>query len=411
MAIVALAGFSLQARDAHADEPHLPIEPRVMHEPGDVVNVIDAFEDGGLPEVNVSLGFVESVRWSTIDERDTSGKTIATVTDGETRSSLLPRIDLGLYHDFAFYTAMPITLSYVANLAGTAGTIKGNDGAALFTVPFRSPDRSGPDYLALGLETDVTNQMRHAGLPTWLVGAEVRIPIGESMHACDEKSPSTEVLCAAPSDVNRNGKTDPGEPAGIAPLTPGAGRGTVGLEIHSFVSRRIHYVEPYGGARGVFEFPVGSSAFALVASEGGGRPPIVVEAALGTLLIPWENREKFSRVTFDARVAVSAHTEGAEATELFDALGSSIAASVRTPRDGVPAFTGVTRAGAFATGRLSGEAIWQSGPYVKLSFLVAGGYESDHALALPDAAIAAVPDFASRLRFSLDLGGRGVFMF
>ena len=409
-ALVSVA--SLSANLAYADEPRLPIEPRVMHEPGDEVQVIDAFEDGSPPEVNVSLGFVENVRWATIDERDANGKTRATLTDAETRSLLLPRLDVGLYHDLAFYAAMPITLSRVSSLGSSASkTVQDGSGSDLFAVPFRTPDRSGPDYLALGAEADAVNQTRKASFPTWLIGAEVRIPIGESLHACDEKAPTGQVACAAPADTNRNGKTDPGEPAGIHALSPGAGRGTVGLELHSYVARRVHYAEPYAGARGVFEFPVGTSDFARVAQAGGGRPPIVLEATAGTMFIPWENRERFSRVTLDARVAVAAHTEGPDATELYDALGSTIAASVRTPSSGTTPFTGLTRAAAFASGRVSGEAIWQSGPYVKLSFLVAGGYESDHALALPDPAIASVPDFESRVRFSLDLGGRGVFMF
>src|SRR5262245_43898435 len=48
---------SLVPVTALADEPRSSTEPRVMLEPGDVTNVIDAFDDGDRFDANISLGF------------------------------------------------------------------------------------------------------------------------------------------------------------------------------------------------------------------------------------------------------------------------------------------------------------------------------------------------------------------
>src|SRR5512140_1775031 len=47
----------LDGAQARADEPRNATEPRVMLEPGEVVNVIDAFDEGNPFDLNISLGF------------------------------------------------------------------------------------------------------------------------------------------------------------------------------------------------------------------------------------------------------------------------------------------------------------------------------------------------------------------
>ena len=97
--------------------------------------------------------------------------------------------------------------------------------------------------LALGLELDIFNQARDPSKPTWLFGAEVRLSVGDSMHACDSAG-----LCAAPSDINRNQKHDNDfEGTDVSARQAGVTRGTIGLEGHTILSKRIKYIEPYGG--------------------------------------------------------------------------------------------------------------------------------------------------------------------
>src|SRR5206468_1476483 len=61
------------------------------------------------------------------------------------------------------------------------------------------------------------------------------------------------------------------------------------------------------------------------------HPPLQGWLFAGLEVIPWEQREQFQRVTFEGRIAASYRSEGRDYSELFDALGSSHAPSMRYP--------------------------------------------------------------------------------
>ncbi len=383
-----------------------------MREPGEVVDVIDAFDDRDPFDIDISLGFGFTSRHAVLVEGDRRIGSFA-----ETTAHLFPRVDVGLYRDLAFYAALPIVLSDARAIAslGSNASIVGKGGESLSPLPFRPPNRSGADFVALGLDVGLFNQARARAVPTWMVGGEVRVPIGSSLHACNSLPAAGQVKCASPGDSNRDGKVDPGEPSDTAELTPGVGRGTVGIELHSYLSRRVRYVEPYTGARGLFEIPVGSSDLALVKKAGGGSPPVELAASIGALLIPWENREHFGRLSFDVRADLIVRTAGVDHSEVFDELGASTASSLRAV-----SFTGVTRVAAFPAGKLGTTAIWQSSRFVKLALGVGMSYAGDHRIAAAGASVASAPpslaaDDGSVLgvveNLSVDLGARGVVMF
>ncbi len=348
---------------AFADEPRSSTEPRVMMEPGDVTNVIDAFDDGDRFDANVSLGFQFAAKSARI-LRETSIAEPGLTTGGYTSrllnvaqytseiARLTPRIDIGIYHDFAIYARLPIILSYSQKLEGVKGSdakqasvVQGAPGEQIFSLPFKSPDRSGVEYIALGFELDFFNQARDRSKPTWLFGAEVRIAAGSPMQACNPSNQrlnavqagygnGAPVSCAAPSDVNRDGKKDNDfEGTDVSERQAGVTRGTIGLEGHTILSRRLKYIEPYGGFQALAEF-YNSDDFALTNLDGSlvNHPPIRGSMMLGTMIIPWENREKYGRFTLDFRFTGTYVSEGRDYSELFDALGSSDAPSLRNPQ-------------------------------------------------------------------------------
>ncbi|MFO0593581.1 MAG: hypothetical protein U0441_38930 [Polyangiaceae bacterium] len=419
---------SLLSRPALADEPRSATEPRVMMESGEVTNVIDSFDDGDNFDLNVSLGFSYASKSAKI-LRETNIAEPGLTTGGYTSrllnvaqytsqtATLIPRVDIGVYHDIAIYARMPIILSYSQNLAGLNGSenkqatvLAGAPGEQLFSLPFKSPDRSGVEYLALGLDFDIFNQARDPSKPTWLLGAEVRLPVGDPMHACNPSAPSGQVQCAYPSDVNRDGKSQPDKLEGndvSNNLQAGVTRGTIGLDVHTLLSKRIKYIEPYGGFAALVEF-YSSKDFQLTNLDGSlvNHPPIRGKMIAGTMIIPWENREKFGRFTLDFRFTGEYVSEGRDYSELFDALGSSSAGSMRTPQwaaykanpnfvaacgsAGQPACqaqsvvdtnsqktynTGLTDVYAHGVYRGSVSATWQASEYVKFS--IGGGYQFD----------------------------------
>ncbi len=286
-------------------------------------------------------------------------------------------------------------------MAPLAAATAGAPGETLFTVPFQSPTRSGLEHIAAGLDFDILDQARDRTKPTWLIGVEGRFSVGTPMHACNPAVKSLQ--CADPSDVNRDGMangTNEGTFASGDVRGAGVTRGTMAVELHTMMSRRVKYVEPYGGFTALFEFAQSSSDYGLTNLDQSlvNHPPLVGTMQVGMMIIPWENREKFGRLTFDLRFMGQYHSEGRDYSELFDALGSSAAASLRQPvfsaYQGNPSpsgaktspsvidsgsqkvyTTGLTDVLAYGSYRGSASVMWQASTYVK--FQLGIGYKHD----------------------------------
>jgi hypothetical protein len=356
------------ASPSRADEPRKTNEPYVLNEPTEFTQVVDAFDEGDPFDLHLTLGYQHTWNQAKI-RRETSmhngpgqhsngGLTTGGYTSdnlniaeyNQTVSRLNTRADIGIYKDIALVLRMPIILSDSRELRGLDGSasqqglvLQGYPGEQLFKLPFTSPKRSGIEYLAVGIDFGIFNQYRDPTKPTWIAGFEARFSVSEPMRACDSSPAAGQEKCAYPSDVDRDG--DPNEyPAGggVGNLEgsnfsggrdPGVSRGTTGLEVHSFMSRRIKYIEPYGGFRALFEFASGSSEYGKVDLKGSlvNHPPLRGSLFFGLSVIPWEIRDQFQRVTIDMRFTGTYVSEGRDYSELFDALGSSPARSLRSP--------------------------------------------------------------------------------
>lgn len=431
-AALAGAGVLVAPALARADEPRNASEPRVMQEPGEVTNVIDAFDDGDPFDINIGLGFDYASKSARV-MRETAIAAPGLTTGGytshllnvanyaETTARLSPRIDVGLYKDIALHVTLPIILSNARKLTAIDGApnkaaLAGAPGETLFRVPFDGPTRSGLEHIAVGLDFDILNQARDRTKPTWLFGFEGRFSVGTPMHACNPKASGGQVQCADPSDINRDGKASGGF-EGVDPKerTAGVTRGTIGLELHTLMSRRWKYLEPYGGFSALFEFQQSSSDYGVtdLTQTLVNHPPLRGTMVLGLMIIPWENREKFGRLTFDLRLAGTYTSEGRDYSELFDALGSSSAGSLRQPQwaayKGNDAFseaactdnnpmtaclprsvvdqgsqktytTGLTDVTAHGSYRISGSATWQVAEYVKFQFGLGFRHDQGHVI-------------------------------
>ncbi|MEM9692034.1 MAG: hypothetical protein AAGA56_05795 [Myxococcota bacterium] len=401
--------------------------PRIMLEPGDVVDVVDAFDDGDDFDLAVSLQFQYSAKRARILRESaafqpgltTGGFTsrlqnVAQYTENTTR--LVPRLDIGLYKDLALYARFPFILENRRRLSGIDGTENNQAGALggaidpttntreqLFTLPFESPNRSGLEYIATGLDFGIFNQARDDTKPTWILGLEGRFANFNPMHACNDAAPR----CFDPGDINQDGvaQTDDFESIKSADDS-GAGvtRGTFGLEVHSLVAKRIKYIEPYGGFRALFEFQAPGSDFGQTDFQGAlvNRPPIVGTVLVGMMVHPWEDRENFGRLSFDFRFEGEYHSEGRDYSELFDALGSSPANSLRQPRwsrfqDACPGqacdpksvidqgsersyFSGLSVVEAYGSYRGSTSVTWRASEYIKLNFGGAIRFDQPHGI-------------------------------
>lgn len=424
--------LSLAAGEARANEPRPANEPMILAEPAEITQVVDAFDEHDQFDLNLTLGFSFDSRSATILRESSivapglssggyTNPTLNVADYSETTSRLHIRADVGLFHDIALILRMPVILANNRELTSVDGSgdaasgtiplaLAGAPGERLFNLPFKSPTRSGIEYIAAGLDFGIMNQSRNYTQPTWVFGFEGRFDVSEPMRACNENPAGGQVQCAHPSDINRNGVPDPGNPDGGPPddlegqftgtRDPGVSRGVTGLELHTYVSKRIKYVEPYGGFKTLFEFQLDSSDYGITDLQGSlvNHPPLRGSLIMGVNVIPWEVRERYQRVTLDFRFEGSYVSEGRDYTELFDALGSSDASSLRQPNfaqfqehpglaDEDPDalenpsvvnpnsekvyFTGLTDVQQHGQYRLSTQFTWQAGEYVK--FNLGGG--------------------------------------
>jgi hypothetical protein len=95
----------------------------------------------------------------------------------------------------------------------------------------------------------------------------------------------------------------------------------------------VKYIEPYGGFDVLFEFANADSDFHSTDLKGSlvNHPPLRGTMTVGIAVIPWEIRDAFQRLTIDARFQGTYVSEGRDYAELFDALGSSDAPTLRSP--------------------------------------------------------------------------------
>lgn len=413
-ALIASAALQLAARRCPALEPRSLTEPDVLREPAQVTQVVDAFDAKGAFDLHFTLSYQQ--RWKRarvsretqsplVDAGAAYGIARAAIGDyAENTSRLNVRADIGVFRDLALIVRVPIILSRSAELVGgplPAPVLDGAPGEPLFAVPFRSPNRSGVEYLSVGVDWGLLNQWRDAVQPTLLIGAEARFSVTEAMNACASSVSASEgtVRCAHPGDIDRDGQGGefPTEvaPGRVVPLegefasTPrkaGVSRGTTGLSLHALLSRRLQLSEPYVGFHVLYELPHADGLW-QADEPWGTAPPVRGGFSMGAEVVPWEVVEQFQRLSVDLRFTGTYVGEGHDYSELFDALGSASGSSYRRPNfarympnpdpataaefpsvidpDAQRVFpTGLTRVQAHGAYNFRVAARWQAGPYV-----------------------------------------------
>ncbi|MFO0676682.1 MAG: hypothetical protein U0169_09115 [Polyangiaceae bacterium] len=416
------AVFALAPSLARADEPVAAAEPRLLSETAEITSVVDAFDKDDMFDLHLTLGF--SQRWKTANiRRETSIFQPGLSTGGfvarsenvasysQTLSTLNVQADVGLFRDLAFTLRLPVILGDARDLTPLDGSDKNPErfqdpfGATLFSPTTKSPTRSGIDYIALGLNYAIFNQQRDPSKPTWVLGSELRLGVGAPLRACIENPAPGVAKCADPSDPTKAGE-------------PGISRAMTSIDVHTVFSRRFGYVEPYSGFSFLFETPQGRGDFGASADFQGSllnRPPIQGTFMMGMEVIPWEQREQFQRVVVDLRARGTYFSPGREYSELFDALGTSQAPSLRNPNPGAYKvgatpdrsvvdpnapkvyFAGITDQQAYAQFGFNAAITWQAGEYVKFTAGTAVTFVQSHIITAADACN---PDFKNKPELS-----------
>jgi hypothetical protein len=421
VAVLALDGF---ARGALADEPVAAREPSLMSETAEITTVADAFDKDDPFDLNLVLGIMQSFKHAKIRRESqlaqpglegspgqSAGFIPATeniATYQSSMSTLNVGADIGIYHDLALILRLPIILSWSQSLGDLDGSsavsaqrLADPSGGQLFSVPFSSPTRSGIDYFAFGLDWAIFNQQRDATKPTWVIGVEGRVAVGTPLHACNNTSGAPGPQCPDPTTWD---STKQAYPAGATSRDPGISKGFDSIVAKTVWSRRFGYIEPYSGFWVQADFPTSGSDFGKwnPAQNLDRTPPLQGSFALGMEVVPWEHREQYQRLSADFRFKGTYHSPGRDYSELFDALGSSQATSLRNPNPaaytqgppGTPSvqdpgsenvyFTGITEVAAYGSFTVSAAATWQAGQYIKFTLGAGFTYAQSHLITAAD---------------------------
>jgi hypothetical protein len=410
VAAAAAIALGLAAAPAAADEPVAASEPRLLSETAEITSVVDAFDENDPFDLNLTLGFQQSFKHANIRREtdlfqpglSTGGFTPHTenvASFSESISTLMIGADVGIYRDLALIFRLPIILSDAQSLGDLDGSsqnpqrLQDSAGGQLFTVPFKSPTRSGIDWFSTGIDYAIFNQQRDGTKPTWVVGVEGRWGVGTPLHACNANGVTV-------SDGTSRTCPDPANPTGPN-RDPGISRAMITLQAHTVFSKRYGYVEPYTGFWVQGDFPEGrqSSDYAASDSFSGelvNHPPYLGTFAMGLEVIPWERRDQFQRIIGDLRLSGTYHSPGRDYTELTDALGSSQAPSLRNPNPGRYAngvadptaqqayFAGITDVLGYSSlgGRF--QATVQAGQYIKFNAGVGVTFSQSHIITSAD---------------------------
>jgi hypothetical protein len=163
----------------------------------------------------------------------------------------------------------------------------------LIDLPFKGRNRSGLGDPLFGLRWAPWNQDRDEGLPTWILGIMLKVPL------------------AAVKTANNNA----------------VGDGMYRLQVNTTMARRVlPFLQPY------FDFGADVALFANSASlyqnynsktQNLVGPPTVIGVKLGTEIFPWQAKGRQQFVSIDLGAGFDYVMKGRGYSDLFEALGSS----------------------------------------------------------------------------------------
>jgi len=306
------------------------------------------------------------------------------------RHVLTPRLQIGVFRDTFITAALPITIQQVRELGLDAGVDRAGSPSVVDglipmqgfdardpTTPtpgnlmFRGPNRRGLDQVHLGLGAAFMNQMKDDTKPTWKLGAEVRLAIGQIMKF-DRMAP----------EANK-----------------GVSRGVQELKLWTTFARKVGWAEPWvelfwlvpltGKSDSLFDDP-GFGATNSEHSQQGG-------VQFGVEIYALDNRADENRISIDLGTRAVAHFEGREYTEMWEVF--AFAGDTRTmgplvldadpTRADVQALShpGISNIENYLETSARFAVRSQIGPHVRFAVVGDVVWKTDHAISFADAGI------------------------
>jgi hypothetical protein len=309
------------------------------------------------------------------------------------RHLLVPRADLGIFHNTWLSFAMPIVIAQQRELTlgegvtrATSTTLQdgllppdGFDARDPGTAPpgdtvFRGVNRKGLDQVHLGLGIAFMNQDNDDTKPTWKLGGELRLAVGRVMRF-DAMAPGSET---------------------------GVGRGVHELRVWTSVAKRYKRAESYFEM--YWQTPVAEkkqSLLQLSSAEKFGATNIKLGqqggVAFGLELFALDDKANQNRISIDLGARADAHFEGRDYSEMWEVFAFAGDARMTGPLilDADPtemgvqprSHPGVTNIENYleTAGRAAIRA--QLGKYVRFAAMFDLVWKTDHVITFADAGI------------------------
>lgn len=308
-------------------------------------DLASAFDTGDPYDFNVKVGYKRTLKKAAI-KREIANRPgeIWTAKDlrySQIRHLLNIRVDLALWRDLQLHVEFPIVLSdrryldFARNGGDPCGvddcvdktnsTITqggflpkwqemGKDQIAVAGPdPVKGgltlPDRAGLDQFHVGLSWAPINQRRDPTKPTWVIGFEARIAVGDPMQY-------NPFFDAKQKEVPTNVKTND----------------SVGRGVHQFhwwmtVSKRYKYVDPYVTFFYLLPVEATDSQFEWTSFEASGQerhqPQHRGGGEVGLEIIPWEKPAKKMKFTIELGARVEGVFEGRGYSELWEVFANN----------------------------------------------------------------------------------------
>ncbi|MBW2277510.1 MAG: hypothetical protein JRF63_08465 [Deltaproteobacteria bacterium] len=305
-------------------------------------------------------------------------------------------LDIGIYKDIAIKVRLPLILNDSRELKAKdnmqwSDVTGDGEGDSLFPLPFKSPERSGLDFLAVGLWWGILAQERDDTKPDWTIYIEGRFAVGDPLQASCQSAGNTS--CDDRKDQGENWYKTKG----------GISRGINEIAFGTRLSRRYGLFDPYFGFEALVGFAQEGTPFKIVNNADGqinDMPPIVGTLSFGMELVPWEVPKEYRKFVIGIGGTGKYHSEGREYTPLFDALGMSpffnnqeyVDFNGNGENDGGEeeaataddVWSGMTDVENYATFYGTLFAMIQPAKYVKFKLGINVGHESEHFITKTD---------------------------
>jgi hypothetical protein len=274
----------------------------------------------------------------------------------QSRQTVTPNLEIGLYHDLSVYAVLPIVVSdnrtysldqsdgsdclfpeEAANQGVDATCVNKTNSTSIrdsiipangwdsldraaaydqFTddrdeLIFRAPVRRGIDQLHVGLKYGILNQKKYSHLPNWVVGIEGRFAVGKKM------SFTRDVDLSDPEANHR------------------VGRRINEMGAWTALSRRFRYLDPFFGAYWRIGMRANKGEFSNLPNQSETEPPQTLGSYFGAEIIAWENPEKEQKFAIFFQGTGEIVTRGRSYSEAWEILADSPAlVGTNDPTDG-----------------------------------------------------------------------------